>query len=64
MSINYDELISDLKELCSKHNVVLTTVEFSISHTETLRLPSGTPGCAEVKETGKHDINIVITEFF
>lgn len=64
MSINYDELISDLK------NCVLSTTRslpmlILVYHTlKNHRLPSGTPGRAVVKETAKQDINIVITEYF
>lgn len=64
MAIKYDDFISDLKELCVKHGVVLTKVEIDRPHTESLRLPSGTPGCAATMSTGKQDFNIVITEYF
>ena len=64
MPVNYDEFISELKELCSKHDLVLSNFDFDFKDIESRRLPSGTPGCAMAILTGKQDINVVITEYF
>ena len=64
MTINYDEFISESKELCARHDLIISNFDFTIQNTESRRLPSGTPGCAAVRSTGKQNINIVITEYF